>query len=67
VISEVEADIETEDEEYVSPWFYIKNILILIACCWSLAIGLAANGVTFAPLFGFSALFALIWLGRNHV
>ncbi len=54
-----EALADTEDD---LAWCVIYKCLVLFLCCLCLTVGLGANGVTWAPLFGASAFFGLVWL-----
>ena len=46
-------------------WDVIFKCLVIFLCCLCLTIGLGVNGVVWAPLFGASAFFGLVWLRCN--
>lgn len=65
LLKEVESELKIDDDNNPGPWFFINNLIIITLSCLFLIAGLKINGVAFSPLFGISAFFGLVYLGRD--
>ena len=62
---EVESELKLDVVDDPFSWGVVYKLTIIMLCCLFLVAGLKINGVSYAPLFGFSAFFGLLYLGRD--
>lgn len=62
LVEEVEAELNEAADTEDRAWDVVYKCLVIFLCCLCLTVGLSANGVVWAPLFGASAFFGLVWL-----
>ena len=65
LLEEVESELNLDVVDDPYGWDIALKFIIILMCCLFLVAGLKINGVAWSPLFGISAGFALLYLGRD--
>ncbi len=65
LLEEVESELKRDVIDDPYGWDIALKFIIIMLSCLFLVAGLKINGVAWSPLFGISAGFGLLYLGRD--